>query len=159
MLALPVFWMTETHYSLWQTDSALCCLSACISGTECQTAAHCQTSKRTKNQVTVFPVKLSDPAWPEQKHNRLFVCWLSVSVTSVIQAEDLQLPSISVWVRRVGGFSIYKCTAMKTPSHVSADLYMTMAESQQCVWVYLRATTCRLSRQVLLPIALLEVHW
>lgn len=68
----------------------------------------------------------------------------------------------SVWGRREGSFSIYKC-AQTQPyvSNVSGCWYTTIT-----VWhrrcsrvVYLRATTCRLSRQVLLPIALLEVHW
>lgn len=40
------------------------------------------------------------------------------------------LPSGSVWVRRGGGSSIYKCTSLNKHRHVPAGLHMTITVSQ-----------------------------
>lgn len=120
-----------------------------ISDTECRPVTHCQMKKQTQSHVTTLPVKLFklyDLVWPGLTlclvlwlfsdvgsaaiYKTFWSCPLFVLVFLFIRLFDrchskrrllTSFPSVSVWVRREGSLSIYKCA--QTQECVSLPVY------------------------------------
>lgn len=128
------FLMTEARRCLWQTDSALCCLSTYFQ----YWVSDCHTwTKWMTDEQKVLPVKLSDPLWPKQTVSLSawrvlqslkcsgLVIYFPLRLSCVTQAEDFKLYSQTQClgdVRMVALPSV-KCTPLNNRPCVSWSLY------------------------------------
>lgn len=118
------------------------------------------TVRQIKSHVTLLPVKPSDPLWPEQTLC-LFLFGANADIYKMFWSWTFVCLYCSFSCYPIYFLMFDKCHSSRRLTLLLFDLHSLVYyfSHESRVYLYLRATTCRLSRQVLLPIALLEVHW